>query len=194
MITKLKYLKTWFTRDILPAAGAAIGKILYTSTNTVGRRKQYVIDLDAKTLAVTDINAYPADPKTSPGVVIERSGLVPPQNDKVLYRTDENKLPALIALGDTVTITLAQGASGLSSAIANVLVNDTVNGVTATTTVITIAVVSHDTALTLNTTTGAIDVAASTVPGTYHVVYSITDVNEPTNTATATATIIVSAS
>ena len=48
MTTKLKFLKAYFTREIIPAVGDAIGKILYTAKNVTGRRKQYVIDVLAK--------------------------------------------------------------------------------------------------------------------------------------------------
>ena len=76
-------------------------------------------------------------------------------------------------------------------AVANVLANDTFNAAVATTARVTLAVLSTSAGLTLNTTTGAVSVAAGTVPGSYALVYRICETANPTNCDSATVTVTV---
>jgi gliding motility-associated-like protein len=80
-------------------------------------------------------------------------------------------------------------------AINNIAANDNVNGVAATLGTAGNATVSTSgtwpSGITLNTTTGAITVAAGTVPGTYPVTYVLCDKLIPQTCATITDTIVV---
>lgn len=190
MITKCKFLKTLFTRSILPAAGPTIGKILYTSTALVGRRRQFVIDLDAKTVKQASINAYPADATVSPGNINEITGMLAPSTDKSLYGFGLATQLTIVAGNDTLTITAGQGSSGVTGAIANIMSNDTIGGVAASTLNTVLTTETSNPKLTLQTS-GRLDVASSTAPGTYVLVYRLTDINEPSNYKLGTITITV---
>jgi hypothetical protein len=188
MITKLKFLKAYFDRAILPAAGATIGKILYTAKNLTGRRVQYVIDLDANTAQITNINAYPADPLTSPGAIVVTSGITAPGTDANLYILNGDQIPTLTS---TVHSTFNQSiANGGTITATNVLTNVLRNGVAALTSNTTITSVSA-TGLTLNTSTGAITLTSNTIARTNTLSYKITDLNEPSVFVTGTITVIV---
>lgn len=80
-------------------------------------------------------------------------------------------------------------------AIANVLSNDTTNGVQST---VSNSIIKQSgtwpAGITLNTNTGAITVAAGTNAGTYSVIYQLIDKNKPTVSATATDIITVTPS
>lgn len=80
-----------------------------------------------------------------------------------------------------------------STPIASVLVNDTFNGVRATTTAVRISQVSPPvTGITLNLSTGAVSVKAKTSSGTYNIVYKICEIAAPANCDTATITLELS--
>ena len=75
------------------------------------------------------------------------------------------------AVDDTGTV--ANGATG-GTAVPNVLVNDTLNGAPATLANVTLTQVSTSNPnVTLNTATGAVNVAPGTPAGTYTLVYEI---------------------
>ncbi|PID31737.1 hypothetical protein CR970_04175 [Candidatus Saccharibacteria bacterium] len=79
-------------------------------------------------------------------------------------------------------------------AIANVLVNDAISGNPATTSNVTLSQVStSNPGVTLDPLTGAVNVAAGTAAGTYTVEYRICETVNPTNCATSTATVTVTA-
>lgn len=193
MLTKLKFLSGLYQRDILPAPGVAIGKILYTRTNTTGRRIQFVHDVDAATVKRQSINPYPADPKTQPGAIVEIDNMFPPFFDKLLY-IKQNTMPGVIAILDNITVTGLQGMSGYVAVIPNVLthgVDDSIGGVTATLSNVNLEYVSGDAELILNVLDGSVDLAIATAPGEYTLTYKITDKNEPTNFTTTTVTVEV---
>ncbi|PRZ19239.1 gliding motility-associated C-terminal domain-containing protein, partial [Flavobacterium granuli] len=78
------------------------------------------------------------------------------------------------------------------TAIANVLSNDTTNGAPSTTANSVISESgSWPAGISLNTTTGAITVAAGTAAGVYNVTYQLCDKLAPSACATATATITI---
>lgn len=77
-------------------------------------------------------------------------------------------------------------------AIANVLANDSTNGVPSTFSNSTISQSgTWASGISLNTSTGAISVAAGTTPGVYNVVYQLCDQLTPVSCATVTNTITV---
>lgn len=188
--TKLKYLKAYFTRDILPAQDAVIGEILYTDKNIIGRRKQYVIDVDAKLMAVTTIDSYPADPTTKPGAILSSINIAP-LTDTSLYILGGASMKTIIVVGESVTKTQAEGAAGFADAIASVFANDRINGEIVSNLNTRFSVVSKSDELTVNGATGAVSIESLTIPGTYFVNYKITDIYEPTNFKTGIATVIV---
>jgi|GEM_PF-647304 len=85
--------------------------------------------------------------------------------------------------------------SGIAStAVANVLINDTYNSLPATTANVNLSFVSAThTGITLNATTGAVNVSASVPAGSYTLVYQICDAGNSLNCRTATVTITVNA-
>jgi hypothetical protein len=88
----------------------------------------------------------------------------------------------------------ARGSSKTGSVvIANVLANDTVNGVVATPTSVTLSAVTPlPSGFTLNTATGAVSVAPKTSSGTYSFAYRICETISPANCAQATITVDLS--
>jgi hypothetical protein len=91
------------------------------------------------------------------------------------------------------TVTSATGGT----AISNVAVNDTVNGIQATLGAggnATISAVSFPSGISLNTTTGAITVTPGTIPGAYPVTYELCDKLTPTTCATQVDTVFVTPS
>ena len=95
------------------------------------------------------------------------------------------------AVDDTGTV--ANGATG-GVGVPNVLVNDTLNGAPATLATVTLTQLNTtNPGVTLDPTTGAVNVAPGTPAGTYVVTYEICEILNPTNCDTATATITVGA-
>ncbi|WP_421939937.1 DUF7507 domain-containing protein [Pedobacter sp.] len=98
--------------------------------------------------------------------------------------------PTLIAANDTG---LANGYTG-GTAVSNVLANDSYNGIQASLNNVKLNQVSTDQPkVTLDESTGGVNVAPNTPAGTYHVVYQIEDILNPGSVKTATVTITVSA-
>ncbi|MGH6787979.1 MAG: hypothetical protein ACREBO_14215, partial [Novosphingobium sp.] len=89
--------------------------------------------------------------------------------------------------------TVPNGATG-GVGVANVLINDTLNGAPATLATVVITQVSTTNAnVTLNPATGTVTVAPNTPAGVYVVTYQICEQLNPTNCSTSTATITVGA-
>jgi hypothetical protein len=88
----------------------------------------------------------------------------------------------------------ARGSSKTGSVvIANVLANDTVNGVAATPISVTLSAVTPlPSGFTLNTATGAVSVAPKTSSGTHSFAYRICETISPANCAQATITVDLS--
>jgi uncharacterized repeat protein (TIGR01451 family) len=139
---------------------------------------------------------------------ISTTAAVAPGTYSVTYQLCDKNTPANCAtVTDTVTVTasirpvadMGNAAAGTAStAIANVVANDTVNGVPATLGASGNATVAQSgawpTGIALNTTTGAVTTTAAVVPGTYGVIYQLCDKNTPANCATVTDTVTVAAS
>jgi large repetitive protein len=78
------------------------------------------------------------------------------------------------------------------TAVANVLVNDMLNGTAATPARVTLSMVSStSTGVQLNAATGAIVVLAGTVPGAHRLTYRICEIASPTNCDDATVAVTV---
>lgn len=139
---------------------------------------------------------------TTTGAVTVATGTTP-GNYPVEYQLCDKLSPATCAtIVDTIKVAAqitpvtekgtVPATGGI--AITNVRNNDVVNGAAATNVNSTISVVNTwPTGITLNTTTGAINVAAGTVPGRYAVTYQLCDKLTPTNCATVVDTVTVTA-
>ena len=177
MISKLKFLKAYWNRTVVPAAGSVVGKILYTSKNTTGRRKQIVIDVDANTTKFTTINAQPADPKTFPGEIVERTVNYAPKTDANLYIF--GSVPAIPVMPNTPTVNFTQTiANGGTITAVNVLDGVKIDGIAATTGEVFITKLTQ-LGLTLNETTGDVTLDDNLTAGTYTVTYKVTHIIEP---------------
>jgi large repetitive protein len=135
------------------------------------------------------------------------AAIVQPGTYPITYQLCDKNTPANCAtMIDTVTVTANIGpvadsgtaTSGTAStAIANVATNDFVNGFAAVLGAIGNATVVQVSAtnpgLSLDPTTGAVNVAASVQPGVYTLTYNLCDRNAPVNCATAIATVTVGA-
>lgn len=187
MLAKLKYLKAYFTRDILPLVGNPVGEILYTAKNTTGRRQQFVVDVDAKTVDITTINADPADPKTKPGAILVRT-VAASYTDHDLYIFGGATLPVIASI---VQAEFSQEiANGGAIDPINVLTGVTIDNVAATTGTATITLLAAN-GLTLNTGTGAVTLDDNLTDDTYTLDYKVEDINEPSVYITGTITVIV---
>jgi LPXTG-site transpeptidase (sortase) family protein len=103
--------------------------------------------------------------------------------------TDTNNIVEIIAVDDTGLV--VNGTTGGQS-LANVLINDTLNGNPATLANITLTQVSTtNPGVTLDVTTGSVNVAAGTPTGNYIVTYQICDQANPTICDTATVSVPV---
>lgn len=177
MISKLKFLKAYCNRTVVPTVGSAVGKILYTSKNTTGRRKQIVIDVDANTTKFTTINAQPADPKTFPGEIVERTVNYAPKTDANLYIFGST--PALPVMSNVPTANFTQTiANGGTITAVSVLDGVKIDGIAATTKEVFITKLTQ-LGLTLNDKNGKVTLVDNLTAGTYKVTYKVTHIIEP---------------
>ncbi len=183
MVHKLKFLKAYFTRTIVPAVGATVGTILYTAKNITGRRRQFVIDVDANTIKDTTINADPANPATSPGQVVVTTKIAP-QTDKNLYILSGTAKPTMTqVIPSNYTQTIANGGSIVAI---NVKTNATLTNGTAK-----VASDLGSDGLTLNVSSGAVTLDDNLTAGTYTLEYKVADSVEPDVYVTGEISIIV---
>jgi ligand-binding sensor protein len=150
------------------------------------------------------VNGVTLDPLTG---AVNTTASVQPGTYVLQYQLCDKSAPPFCALANVTIVVSANIAPTLDSgssisgtpsvAIANVAINDAVNGVAATlgsSGNATISQVSSTTAgLTLTPLTGAISVAAWVQPGSYVVTYRLCDKSTPANCATMTASVVVSA-
>jgi hypothetical protein len=143
---------------------------------------------------------------TSSGA-ISTTATVGPGSYSVAYQLCDKNTPANCAtVVDTVTVTASilpaadagTGVAGtVSTPIANVAANDTVNGAAATLGSAGNATVAQagtwSTGFALNPATGAITMTAAVAPGSYTLQYELCDKYTPPNCATATDTVTVKA-
>ncbi|WP_226391330.1 hypothetical protein, partial [Penaeicola halotolerans] len=114
-----------------------------------------------------------------------------PSNTDQATVTVEVIAPAIVAVDDTPGT--VNGFTGADDLI-NVLANDSYNGVTPaalTETELQVVTPFSNANVTLDITTGEIDVAAGTAAGTYTLVYRLVDSLNPSNTDEATVTVVV---
>ncbi|MGH8029589.1 MAG: SdrD B-like domain-containing protein, partial [Arenimonas sp.] len=150
------------------------------STNNPG------VTLDASTGAV---NVAAGTPAGTYSLVYRICEALNPTNCDTATATVTVAAAPIDAVDDAGSV--AMGPSAVT-AVANVLVNDTLNGAAATLANVTLAQISTSNAgVTLDATTGAVNVAAGTPAGTYTLVYRICETLNPTNCDTATVTVTV---
>ena len=180
------------------------------SSNVVNVRTNDKFNFAAATLSNTTLSVVSTSNSgitlnTSTGM-INVASTVPAGVHTLVYNLCSISAPITCATG-TVTITvnpivIANNDSGQSifsigGPSINVLNNDTVSGLPATTSNVVITFISSThPGVTLNTSTGVINVAPTvpldnTIQARYTVTYRICSVGSTTNCATATATIIV---
>ncbi|WP_076585751.1 DUF7507 domain-containing protein [Solilutibacter tolerans] len=163
--------------------------------------------VDTVNLSVTD----PADPLTPgapvPSIDVTTGNVVVPPGTPagtypITYQVCDKANPTHCA---TATATVIVGASVVDAvndtasipstggvAVPNVLVNDTLNGQPVTLEDVTLTQVSTTNPnVTLDPTTGAVNVAPGTPAGSYTLTYQICEVLNPTNCDTATVTVTV---
>ena len=138
---------------------------------------------------------------TTTGAVSVAVGAAPGDH-QLVYRICERASPANCDDG-TVTVTVVRfvvhagddsGSAPRSggTAIANVLANDTLDGVPATLATVTVSFVSSTTSgLTLDAQTGSVSVLSGAPLGTSSLVYRLCQTASPTNCANGTATVLV---
>ena len=110
-------------------------------------------------------------------------------DELILYVDQFYQDPSTISAVDDAGATLNSNGG---QAVANVLANDSLNGSTPSPSTVNLTQLSStNPKLTLNTSTGAVDVAASTLPGSYTLVYQICEKANPANCSQATVTVKV---
>ncbi|NOT88230.1 MAG: DUF11 domain-containing protein [Lysobacter sp.] len=170
--------------DTLNGAPATLATVTITQLATTNPG----VTLNPATGAVS---VAPGTPAGTYDVTYEICETLNPTNCDVAIATVTVGAAVIDAVDDTGTV--ANGATG-GTAVANVLVNDTLNGVPATLATVVITQVSTTNPnVTLNPATGAVTVAPGTPAGTYTLVYQICEQLNPTNCDTATVTVTVGA-
>jgi len=192
MKTKLKFLKLFWNRTVVPAAGSTLGKIFYTTKNTTGVRKQYVFDLDTNVSKLQTISASPADVTTEPGAVVIKTSIVP-SSDKKIYDvanegTTNDTAPTLSMTSQAVFEQYI--AKGGAIVAANILTGVLRNGVAALANTVDMTSVSA-TGLALNTTTGEVTLTSAAVGGNFTLSYKIADKIDHTVFVEGTVTVEV---
>ncbi|RBQ01843.1 beta strand repeat-containing protein, partial [Pedobacter miscanthi] len=136
------------------------------------------------------VNVEPNTPAGMYEVVYQIEDKLNPGQTKTATVTVTVSAPAMLAVNDSGN---ANGYTG-GTAVENVLINDTYNGSPATLNEVKLTQVSTtDPKVSLDVTTGKVNVAPNTPAGTYEVVYQIEDKLNPGQTKTATVTVTVSA-
>ncbi|WP_199138929.1 DUF7507 domain-containing protein [Pedobacter sp. ASV12] len=139
-------------------------------------------------VATGKVNVAPNTPAGTYTVVYQIEDKLNPGQTKQATATITVNAPAMVASNDNGT---ANGLTG-GTAVTNVLANDTYNGNPATLADVTLTQVSTSNPnVTLDPTTGAVNVAPNTPVGTYTIVYQIEDKLNPGQTKQATVTITV---
>jgi len=192
MKTKLKFLKLFWNRTVVPAAGSTLGKVFYTSKNTTGVRKQYVFDLDTNVSKLQTISASPADVTTEPGAVVIKTSIVP-STDKNIYSVDNagttNDVKPTLTMSAQVVFDQHIAKSG-TIIPANILTGVLRNGVAALAADVTMTEVSA-TGLSLNVATGKVTLTSAAVGGEFTLSYKIADKIDHTVFVEGTVTVEV---
>jgi large repetitive protein len=177
---KLDLNETWSFKATyaLVAADLTSGSVTNSASGT------------GKTAAVTTVTDTSDSSNPGDGNGTGTSGPGPNNGDPT--RTTLPKAP-IAASNDSQTGTIFVGA-GASNAY-NVLGNDTLKAAAATPAAVTITVETPATnaGVTLDPATGLVSVAPGVPAGSYSIGYKICEIGNPTNCATATASIVVTA-
>ncbi|KWS04093.1 internalin, putative [Lysobacter capsici AZ78] len=137
------------------------------------------------------VNVAPGTPAGTYTLVYRLCEVLNPTNCDDATVTVTVDAAAIVANNDTGTP--VNGSTG-GTAVPNVLVNDTLDGNPVTPADVTLTQVSTtNPGVTLNTTTGAVNVAPGTPAGTYTLTYQICELLNPTNCDDATVTVTVDA-
>jgi len=137
-----------------------------------------------------EVNVKPNTPAGVYTIVYEIADKLDPAQTRQATVTITVTAPAMLATNDAGN---ANGFTG-GTAVENVLVNDTYNGNPATLADVKLSQVSSSNPnVSLDVTTGKVNVAPNTPAGTYTLVYQIEDKLNPGQTKTATVTITVTA-
>ena len=144
------------------------------------------VSLNPLTGAVT---VAPGTPEGVCELVYEICEILNPANcDQAIVSVEVT--PATLVANDDTGIPVNGMAGG--EALANVLANDLLNGSPVNPADIVLAFISSTSPnVTLNVTTGAVNVAPGTPAGTYYLVYEICEVINPGNCDQATVTVLV---
>ncbi|WP_440796399.1 DUF7507 domain-containing protein [Pedobacter sp. 22226] len=141
-------------------------------------------------ITIGKVNVSPNTPAGTYEVVYQIEDKLNPGQVKMATVTITVSAPALVATADSGN---ANGYPG-GTAVENVLLNDTYNGNPATLNEVKLSQVSSTSPnVTLDVTTGKVNVATNTPAGTYEVVYQIEDKLNPGQKTTATVTVTVGA-
>ncbi|MBW8311506.1 MAG: tandem-95 repeat protein [Rhizobium sp.] len=170
--------------DTLGGSGATLATVSLSQTATTNPN----VTLDAATGAVSVTPGTPAGTYTVTYQVCE---LLNPTNCDTASVTVTVGAAVIDAMDDTGTV--ASGAAG-GTAVANVLVNDTLDGSPATLATVSLSqTATTNPNVTLDVATGAVSVAAGTPAGTYTVTYQSCELLNPANCDTASVTVTVGA-
>lgn len=195
MITKLKWLSAFWQRDPIPANGGDLGLILYTEKTDAARRRQVVIDLDARTATIQTIDGEPADRTTQPNPEDVTDTIFPTIDDKLVIFgvpraiTCDNvsefleDVDGIAGVTDQFDIIDAMGPTMQDINLDEV---DVVFGENAT-----LSLVSGDPQLRLDVGSATISVLPDTPVGTYSLTYRISAKDDPGQHADYTYTVDV---
>jgi uncharacterized repeat protein (TIGR01451 family) len=170
--------------------------------------------LNGAPLVIAEVDVTIESPASNPGVELDpATGIVsvapgtPAGTYTITYKICEKLNPTNCATSNvTVVVDAAPIAASADSAnpvngangvplLVNVLTNDLLNGLAATTanTVMTVTSPAANPGVVLDPATGNVSVAAGTPAGTYSIGYQICEVLNPGNCATATVVVVVDA-
>jgi large repetitive protein len=178
--SKLDLAETWTFKATyaLVAADLTSGSVTNSATGS------------GKTAAGTTVTDTSDSSNPADGNGTGTSGPGPGNGDPT--KTTLAKAP-IVATNDSQSGAIFAGAGAVNAY--NVLGNDTLKTIAATPAAVTITVVTPATnaGVTLDPVTGLVSVAAGVPAGTYSIGYKICEIGNPSNCATATASIVVTA-
>ena len=179
-----------FGNDVLNALAPTPANVILTVTSPASNSG---VTLDSATGNVSVAAGTPAGTYTIAYQICEQLN---PNNCATAVVTIVVAAPEIAAINDTTSP--VNGATGANDVI-NVFTNDSLNGVAVVPDAITASIISPAASLNggpvpvLDPTTGFLDIPARTPAGSYTITYQICEKNNPTNCATASVTIIVTA-
>ncbi|OAQ42274.1 hypothetical protein A5893_03950 [Pedobacter psychrophilus] len=140
-------------------------------------------------VATGKVNILPNTPAGIYVINYQITDKINPSNSAQAKITITVTAPAILATDDAASINGFLGGE----AIANILVNDSFNGVTATLTDVKISQITVNPKISIDAATGKVNILPNTPAGIYIINYQITDKLNPSNSAQAKITITVTA-